>query len=109
MDFDILLVKLSAGNYNALQMKCTHQDNALTASKSGLCKAPTSIPDPDLDHDHDHVYERLRLRPRLATDWDTAVDARRPTDRVNFHDDRMVSDSRSLGQLSCKIIHRKWA
>ena len=36
LDFDILVVKLDDGNYNAMLMKCTHQDNALTASKNGL-------------------------------------------------------------------------
>lgn len=35
-EYDILLVKRSDGTYNALQMKCTHQDNPLTASQSGL-------------------------------------------------------------------------
>lgn len=38
--FDILLVKISDTNYNALLMQCTHQDNPLTATKSGLfCSA----------------------------------------------------------------------
>ena len=36
IDFDILLVKVAEGKYNALEMKCTHQDNHLTASSSGL-------------------------------------------------------------------------
>jgi Rieske Fe-S protein len=36
IDFDILLVKLENGTFNALEMKCTHQDNPLTASKTGL-------------------------------------------------------------------------
>lgn len=40
IDFDILLIKLADGNYNALLMKCTHQDNPLTANQSGLyCSA----------------------------------------------------------------------
>jgi Rieske Fe-S protein len=40
LEFDILLVKISDSNYNALQMKCTHQDNALTANPNGLtCSA----------------------------------------------------------------------
>jgi Rieske Fe-S protein len=36
MDFDILVVKLANGNYNALLMKCTHQESSLTANKTGL-------------------------------------------------------------------------
>ena len=40
MDFDILVVKSGDGTYNAMLMKCTHQDNPLTANKSGLfCSA----------------------------------------------------------------------
>ena len=40
MDSDILLVKASNDKYNALEMKCTHQDNPLTANSSGLfCSA----------------------------------------------------------------------
>lgn len=35
LEFDILLVK-SENNYLALQMKCTHQDNPLTATATGL-------------------------------------------------------------------------
>lgn len=39
LEFDILVVK-SGSSYQALQMKCTHQDNPLTASSSGLfCSA----------------------------------------------------------------------
>jgi Rieske Fe-S protein len=36
LEFDILLVKKHENDVNALLMKCTHQDNALTATKSGL-------------------------------------------------------------------------
>jgi cytochrome b6-f complex iron-sulfur subunit len=36
MDFDILLVKNADATYNALYMKCTHQDNPLTAGKNNL-------------------------------------------------------------------------
>lgn len=36
LSFDILVVKLGDDTYNAVLMKCTHQDNPLTASKSGL-------------------------------------------------------------------------
>ncbi len=40
MDFDILLVKKSAEDYQALDMKCSHQANPLTATSSGLfCSA----------------------------------------------------------------------
>lgn len=39
LEFDILLVK-SGNTFNALQMKCSHQDNPLTANASGLfCSA----------------------------------------------------------------------
>lgn len=34
--FDILAVKKSEQEYNALYMKCTHQENAVTATKTGL-------------------------------------------------------------------------
>lgn len=34
--FDILLIKKTDGTYAALEMKCSHQDNALTATKTGL-------------------------------------------------------------------------
>jgi Rieske Fe-S protein len=36
LEYDILLVKKSAQEYNALYMKCTHQDNPLTAGSKGL-------------------------------------------------------------------------
>lgn len=36
LDFDVLLVKKADNNYTALLMKCTHQDNPLTATSSGL-------------------------------------------------------------------------
>jgi len=36
MEYDILLVKKPAGDAIALLMKCTHQDNALTATENGL-------------------------------------------------------------------------
>jgi Rieske Fe-S protein len=40
LEFDILLIRINENSYNALLMKCTHQDNALTANKSGLyCSA----------------------------------------------------------------------
>ena len=40
MDHDILLVKKTDGSYNALYMQCTHQNQPLNASKSGLfCSA----------------------------------------------------------------------
>ncbi len=35
LEFDILVVK-SGETFHALQMKCTHQDNPLTATASGL-------------------------------------------------------------------------
>lgn len=39
LEFDILVMK-SENNYNALQMKCTHQDNPLTVNSTGLfCSA----------------------------------------------------------------------
>jgi Rieske Fe-S protein len=39
LEFDILVVK-SGNTFNALQMKCTHQDNPITASSTGLfCSA----------------------------------------------------------------------
>jgi cytochrome b6-f complex iron-sulfur subunit len=48
MDFDILLVKKSAEEYNALYMKCSHQSNPLTATNSGLfCSAHGSSFDLD--------------------------------------------------------------
>src|SRR6218665_3569464 len=36
LEYDIALVKNSDTDYSALQMKCTHQDNALTVTQSGL-------------------------------------------------------------------------
>lgn len=36
MEFDILLVKRKDGTYNALYMQCTHQNQPLSANKSGL-------------------------------------------------------------------------
>ena len=40
MEFDIAIVKNSASDYTALEMKCTHQANPLTATKMGLfCSA----------------------------------------------------------------------
>ena len=36
LEFDIALVKNSNSDYTALQMKCTHQDNALSVTETGL-------------------------------------------------------------------------
>jgi Rieske Fe-S protein len=36
LEFDILLVKIDNAKFNALLMKCTHQENALTATEKGL-------------------------------------------------------------------------
>jgi Rieske Fe-S protein len=48
VDFDILLVKKSAEEYNAIYMKCSHQANPLTATSSGLfCSAHGSSFDLD--------------------------------------------------------------
>jgi Rieske Fe-S protein len=35
-EYDILLVKKNENEYNALLMKCTHRDNPLNATKTGL-------------------------------------------------------------------------
>lgn len=35
-DFDIALVKFSADKYRAFEMQCTHQPNALVATKTGF-------------------------------------------------------------------------
>lgn len=46
LDYDILLIKIDENNYNALQMKCTHQDNPLIANQTGLyCSAHGSTYD----------------------------------------------------------------
>ena len=48
MEFDVLLVKRSDSEVTALQMKCSHQDNSLTANKNGLfCSAHGSTFDLD--------------------------------------------------------------
>ena len=36
LEYDIAVVKNSDSDYTALQMKCTHQDNALTVTQTGL-------------------------------------------------------------------------
>lgn len=36
LEFDIAVVKGSSGDYSALLMKCTHQDNPLTPTGSGF-------------------------------------------------------------------------
>jgi Rieske Fe-S protein len=36
LPFDVILIKQKNGNFIALEMKCTHQDNPLTVSKTGL-------------------------------------------------------------------------
>src|SRR5688572_13387788 len=36
LEYDVLLIKNSEQHYTALQMKCTHQDNSLVATKNGL-------------------------------------------------------------------------
>ncbi len=36
IDFDVLLVKKSADDYNAIYMKCSHQANPVTATATGL-------------------------------------------------------------------------
>jgi Rieske Fe-S protein len=44
LDWDIVLVKISETEYEALQMKCTHQDNPLTATQTGMfCSAHGSV------------------------------------------------------------------
>lgn len=46
--YDILLVKKSATEYSAVYMKCSHQENPVTATKSGLfCSAHGSTFDLD--------------------------------------------------------------
>jgi Rieske Fe-S protein len=35
-EFDIVLVKKSDTSYNAFELKCTHQDNPLTATQTGF-------------------------------------------------------------------------
>lgn len=48
MDFDILLVKKSTEEYEAIYMKCSHQANPLTATATGLfCSAHGSSFDLD--------------------------------------------------------------
>lgn len=48
MDHNILLVKKKDGTYNALYMQCTHQNQDLSANKSGLfCAAHGSAFDLD--------------------------------------------------------------
>ena len=48
MDFDILLIKKSSEDYQAIYMKCSHQSNPLTATSSGLfCSAHGSSFDLD--------------------------------------------------------------
>lgn len=38
--YDILVVKKSDSDYNAIYMKCSHQENAVTATETGLfCSA----------------------------------------------------------------------
>lgn len=40
LEFDILLIKKKDNSYNALYMQCTHQNQPLTANKTGLfCSA----------------------------------------------------------------------
>lgn len=40
LQFDIALIKKTETDYNALELKCTHQANSLTATKTGfLCAA----------------------------------------------------------------------
>lgn len=40
LQFDIALIKKTENDYSALELKCTHQANSLTATKSGfLCAA----------------------------------------------------------------------
>lgn len=46
--FDVLLVKKSETEYNAIYMRCSHQENAVTATKTGLyCSAHGSAFDLD--------------------------------------------------------------
>lgn len=40
LQFDIALIKKTETDYNALELRCTHQTNSLTATKTGfLCAA----------------------------------------------------------------------
>lgn len=48
VDYDILLVKKSDADFNALYMRCTHRDNPLSATRNGLfCNAHGSSFDLD--------------------------------------------------------------
>jgi Rieske Fe-S protein len=59
MESDILLVKKSESEVSALLMNCTHQDNALTATKNGLfCPAHGSAFDL-----HGNVIKEPALNP----------------------------------------------
>jgi Rieske Fe-S protein len=59
MPYDILLVKKSEGEYRAIYMQCSHQENPVTATKDGLfCSAHGSTFDLD-----GNVTKEPALRP----------------------------------------------
>lgn len=59
MPYDVLLVKKSEQEYIALYMKCTHQENQVTATTSGLyCSSHGSSFDLD-----GHVLKEPALKP----------------------------------------------
>jgi Rieske Fe-S protein len=69
LEFDILVVK-SANAYHALQMKCSHQDNPLTANASGLfCSAHGSTFDLE-----GNVTKEPALKPlkKYKTEWNAS-------------------------------------
>jgi nitrite reductase/ring-hydroxylating ferredoxin subunit len=54
MDFDILVVKKSDVDYHSIYMKCSHQANAVTATRTGLyCSSHGSAFDLDGNVTHE--------------------------------------------------------
>ncbi|HTL81521.1 MAG TPA: Rieske (2Fe-2S) protein [Bacteroidia bacterium] len=72
LDSDILLVKKSDSEVNALLMKCTHQDNPLTATATGL-NCPTHGSSFDLDGNVTHDPATRPLKKYTTEVTATAV------------------------------------
>jgi Rieske Fe-S protein len=71
LEWDVVVVKMSDTVYEAIQMKCTHQDNLLTATKTGFfCSAHGSTFDLE-----GNVTKEPALRPlkKYKTEMKEAV------------------------------------
>lgn len=74
LDYDLLLVKSSEDLYKALYMKCTHEDQILTATSSGLhCAAHGSSFDLDGNVTKEPALKPLRTFQTIVNEHSISI------------------------------------